>query len=108
MKDFLTGVNDKVISTEVKQVMIKENQFNRVLVQAFESVGTDKTTVNMFDSEMSTITPQQAVQIMDASGFSLIVDKGKIRFTHVNEKVAGTTQKEVALDFFDALDEFKK
>lgn len=104
MATFIEDINPKVIALEVKDVMLKSNSFNRVFVTAFEKVAKTSYSVDAFETLLSTVAPMKLVDAMEFNGFSLIMENGTIRFTHVDEVEDEMTHYDVAMYLLDELE----
>lgn len=107
MERFINELDDNLVEESVKELMLSSG-FRRTIVAAIEQVGCDNYTVNSADAELSKVTPEKVIRVMEKEGFSLIEEKGIIRFQHRIEFDDGVDFEDVAYHFLDVLDRYSE
>lgn len=105
MRKFFKRIDDDIVSQDVKELMIKAQSFNRILLRTEGANMLGSYSLNVLDTRLrSEIKLVDVLEVMKENGIYLTVKDGSIKLLTYSMEEDEMSEKEVVFFFMDKLD----
>lgn len=107
MRKFFSRIDNSIVSIDAKELMIKAQSFNRIMLRAEGVSMLDSYSLNVLDTRLRTTRLDDVLESMKENGIYLTVEDERIRllaYTMIEDEM---NEKDVAFFFMDCLDKIE-